>query len=358
MITSNISVDENKKKKKSVKNLKGKKIERTKTDIQDENSEIDESGFFDDFTEKFENRERFLKEMDRDDDKKLDEWRRKIKDKTKDRSTVEGVLDSTTSKIVFKLINMGFFKSLGGIISTGKEANVYYAQSDKKELTNNIDNLAIKIYRTRTLDFKKIKSYIAGDRRFQNRAGRKSHQIIEQWALKEYKNLTRAFEAGVSVPQPFFVKRNVLIMEYIKEDVDKHSDYYTAAPTLQEIQNDEIFLASAKSLYKKIIEEVKMLWNKAELVHGDLSEFNILGIRPYLANETFKCHLIDISQAVLNTHLSAHQFLLRDLFNINNFFSRIEAKDEIDILELKDLYKEIVGNLPIEKDMLQFETTM
>jgi RIO kinase 1 len=357
VITSDISINENKKKKKSVKNIKKKKLERIKSDDQVNNNDVDGT-LFDDFTNKFENKERFIKEMNRNDDKKLDEWRRKTKDKTKDRSTIEGVLDSTTSKIVSKLINKGFFKSLGGIISTGKEANVYYAQSDKKELTNNIDNLAIKIYRTRTLDFKKIRSYIAGDRRFQNRAGRKSHQIIEQWALKEYKNLTRAFEAGVSVPQPIFVKRNVLIMEYIKEDVDKHSNYYTAAPMLQEIQNDDIFLANAKSLYKKIIEEVKMLWNKAELVHGDLSEFNILGIRPYSANEPFKCHLIDISQAVLNSHLSAHQFLLRDLFNINNFFSRIETKDELDFLELKDLYKEIVGNLPLEKDMLQFEATM
>jgi RIO kinase 1 len=256
------------------------------------------------------------------------------------------------------MINKGFFKSLGGVISTGKEANVYYARTGNKNLTNNLEDLAIKIYRTRTLDFKKIKSYIAGDRRFQTRSGKKSHQIMEQWALKEFKNLTRAFESGVSVPQPILVRRNILIMEYIKTEIGKRKEFHIAAPTLHEIQKKDIFLENAKMLYSKIIEEIKKLWNKAELVHGDLSEFNILGVQPSEKKELFKCYLIDISQAVLNNHISAHQFLLRDLLNINNFFSRIETKEKIDIFELKDLYKEIVGNFPLEKEMLQFETTM
>ncbi|OLS19525.1 MAG: RIO-type serine/threonine-protein kinase Rio1 [Candidatus Heimdallarchaeota archaeon LC_3] len=327
-------------------------------EIKEEYDDLEEEDFFDDFTEVFDQKKRFLKEMDSEDSKVLDEWRKKTKDKRKDKSTVEGVLDLSTSKIIFRFINKGYFKSLGGIISTGKESNVYYAQTDNKEITYGINDLAIKVYRTRTLDFKKIKSYIAGDRRFIRRAGRKSHQIIEQWALKEYKNLTRAFEAGILVPRPIVVRRNVLIMEYIQKTSEDKNSESIAAPILQRIQKDQTFLDIAHKIYPKLIEEIKLLWNKAKLVHGDLSEYNLLCIFPKNAEEKFKIYLIDISQAVLNTHLSAHQFLLRDLLNINNFFSRIETIEPINIIEIKDLYLKIVGYKPSDKDFLQFENDM
>ena len=117
------------------------------------------------------------------------------------------------------------------------------------DVTHNKSDLAVKIFRTRTLDFKKIKQYIEGDIRF-SKSGKKSHQIIQTWALKEYKNLVRAFENGISVPEPFLVKRNILIMEFIGQDG-------IAAPQLRNIRglsNDEM-----QEIHNQVFEQLNLL---------------------------------------------------------------------------------------------------
>ena len=98
-------------------------------------------------------------EQDRGYDQKIERWRKKKKRKTEDSSTIEGVLDLPTSKAISKFISQGYIKGLGGVISTGKEANVYHAFSGP-EIPKDIPEIAVKVYRTRTLDFKKIKNYI------------------------------------------------------------------------------------------------------------------------------------------------------------------------------------------------------
>jgi serine/threonine-protein kinase RIO1 len=73
------------------------------------------------------------------------------------------------------------------------------------------------------------------------------------------------------------------------------------------------FLVQAHVAY---LECVKMMWrmyNEAKLVHGDLSEYNIL----YWRNE---CVFIDVSQSVEHDHPSAFDFLRKDCENICAFF--------------------------------------
>ncbi|MFW9927869.1 MAG: serine protein kinase RIO [Candidatus Thorarchaeota archaeon] len=321
----------------------------------EENLLEEEDDLIYDFTSSVKDKDRFLREMTRDDSSKLDQWRKRVKDKEKDKSTIEGVLDLPTSKVILKIINKGYFTSLGGIISTGKEANVYYAKTKDLSLTYEIKHLALKIYRTRTLDFKKIHFYIDGDRRFQQKAGRKSHQIIEKWAMKEYKNLLRAYEAGLPVPRPVLVKRNVLLMEFIDDGLGTQISSNSAANTLQSLQNNKSFLSHAKEIYDQILNCVKILWQKAGIVHGDLSEFNILGKIPARISESFHFYIIDISQAVLISHGSAKILLLRDLTNVNNFFNLIETSNDIKIEPASIIYQRIVGEPPLEKDLLSLE---
>ena len=56
--------------------------------------------------------------------------------------------------------------------------------------------------------------YIQGDPRFNIRSNSK-RQLINNWVLKEFKNLNRAYNAGVRVPKPLIAKKNILVMEFI-----------------------------------------------------------------------------------------------------------------------------------------------
>lgn len=65
-----------------------------------------------------------------------------------DRATVEQVLDPRTRMVLFKMLNRGVFAEINGVVSTGKEANVYHATNPAGE------ELAIKVYKTSILVFK------------------------------------------------------------------------------------------------------------------------------------------------------------------------------------------------------------
>ncbi|MBQ4415637.1 MAG: serine protein kinase RIO, partial [Methanomicrobium sp.] len=71
--------------------------------------------------------------------------------------------------------------------------------------------------------------------------------------------------------------------------------------------------------------------NKASLVHADLSEFNILF-------DGEKHIIIDMGQAVLPEHPGAVRYLIRDIKNINRFFSRF-----CEPLDDEAVFKDIVG---------------
>lgn len=239
-------------------------------------------------------------------DKQVDELRTKIKglDQLKVR---DDVFDEYTLLGLYKLLTKGCISAMGGPISTGKEANVYLAD-------RNGTPVAVKIYLTRTANFKKMLDYIAGDRRFIN-IGKSRRDVIFAWTRKEYSNLKRAKEAGIRVPEPLVFDRNVLVMEYL-------GDESRAFPQLRLAEPDNF-----QRVYDELIEVVKNLWKTAKLVHGDLSEYNILygEGHPYL---------IDMGQAVTLDHLNAPGFLKRDLEQLNRFFSeRCTVRDVTGLLE-------------------------
>jgi len=69
-------------------------------------------------------------------------------------------------------------------------------------------------------------------------------------------------------------------------------------------------------LFEEILDFIKILYQKAKLVHGDLSEFNIL-------YHNQKPVVIDISQAVSIHHPKAEVFLARDIKNIFKYFDKL-----------------------------------
>jgi len=230
--------------------------------------------------------------------KNIDNKRIRKIDNSKKRATIESVFDERTIFQLNKLLVNGPLEKIEGIISAGKEANVYLAYDQKGK------EVAIKIYKIDSNTSRWMRNYIIGDPRFK-KIPRNISKIIYLWAKKEYKNLKRAYKAGLRVPEPLYIKCNILIMEYIGFEA-------IPAPKLKDIKNpiDKI------KLFKEILSFIKILYQKAKLVHGDLSEFNIL-------YHNQKPIVIDISQAVSIQHPKAEIYLVRDIKNIFNFFKRL-----------------------------------
>lgn len=239
--------------------------------------------------------ERLLSEVDR---RKM----KRIKDMDEFK-VVEGVIDPPTLKSLYKLLNRGTIKSLHGAISTGKEANVY------RGVDGNDKSVAVKIYRMSTAETDYMLEYIVGDSRFK-KVGRRNRVLIPQWATKEYKNLSRYCEAGVRVPKPIGIERNVLVMEFIGDQ-----DENLPAPLLKNSEVDD-----PVGIFDDIIEMVETGYREAKLVHADLSEYNIL----WYGEPVF----IDVSQGVLRTHPNAKKYLLRDIQNIINYFAKLGVESE------------------------------
>jgi RIO kinase 1 len=236
-------------------------------------------------------------------DQQLEEMGVRIKDA--DQLKVrEDVFDDITLLSLYKLVHKKWLSVIGGSISTGKEANVFYGERDGIPV-------AIKIYRIRTANFTTMSSYIVGDRRFSH-VKKAKKELIFAWTKKEFSNLARAKEAGIAVPEPIVWNRNILIMSFIGEGDIPY-------PQLRNVE-----LPDPGEVYTRILNDIDVLFNKAELVHADLSEFNILyGDQPYL---------IDMGQSVTRDHPRALAFLMRDIRNINRFFrSRCDVREDIDV---------------------------
>jgi RIO kinase 1 len=161
--------------------------------------------------------------------------------------------------------------------------------------------VAIKIYRIQSANFTTMSSYIIGDRRFSH-VKKSKKELVFAWTKKEFSNLMRAHEVGLPVPEPLVWDRNILVMSFLGEGECPY-------PQLRNVTID-----NPAEVYECVIAMIDTLYNKAELVHGDLSEFNILyHDHPYL---------IDMGQSVTRDHPRALQFLMRDIRNVNRFFKK------------------------------------
>lgn len=235
---------------------------------------------------------------------------------------LEEVFDRQTLMTIYELMNRGLIKDFYGVVSAGKESRIYYAKDGGD------GDLAVKIYLITSAEFKKTRAmYTAYDPRFQ-RMPRDFRDFIYLWARREYRNLEDAYEAGVPVPRPCFVRKNVLGMEFIGEGGRRY-------PLLNEVELD---FETYVEIYPQVIEAVRKLYRGARIIHGDLSEYNIF-ITP-----DDKIILIDLSQAVRVEQPVADQLLLRDLRNITRFFGRMG----VDVTEPEALFEEITGRKPFE----------
>ncbi len=211
------------------------------------------------------------------------------------------VFDLQTFRNLKYLLSNGFLKNDNlSLVSEGKEAIVFRGESYDGPV-------AVKIYKVMSISYKDQYKYLLMDPRFQG-VRRTRIEIIYTWVKKEYSNLQRLYKKRVSVPMPIISRGNILVMEFIGEE--------NPAPAIKDIKLNDL---DAKKLLNRILKEYWKMYNKAELVHGDFSEFNIL----YLYGKPV---IIDVSQAIPVYAPSAREFLERDSTNLERISKRLKSK--------------------------------
>ncbi len=249
-------------------------------------------------------------------DGKVDEFRMRIKD-TDRREVFSDVFDNATLMALYELARKGYIDAMGGSVSTGKEANIFHAVSKEK------GEVAVKIYMMSTANFHAMKEYILGDPRFTG-IKKAKNDIILAWAKKEFKNLMRAKEAGVRVPEPYITRRNILLMEFIGKN----------GVPMPQLKDARLMPEEAQIFFNRLLEFMTILYRKAKLIHADLSEYNIL-----VDIDTMSPVIIDMGQSITTDHLNAEMFLRRDVNNIARFFRKLNL--QVDEDNMMSIIKEV-----------------
>jgi len=206
------------------------------------------------------------------------------------------------------LVRNGLVDEVVSRLMSGKEADVYVVQS-KGELC------CAKVYKeARSRSFSQMAQYQEG-RKGRNsrqaraiqkntRYGRKESE--EAWKNAEVDALRLLAEAGVRVPQVYDYSDGILLMEFV---VDADG---TAAPRLNDLR---LTSEKAREYHREMIKNI-VLMLCAGIIHGDLSEYNVLVGHDGLV-------IIDLPQAVnASGNNSARSMLVRDVENITAYFSR------------------------------------
>jgi RIO kinase 1 len=258
-----------------------------------------------------------------------------------DRATMEQVMDPRTRLILFKLLNSGFLSSINGCVSTGKEANVYYATPGAKSKTTS-NAFAVKIYKTSILVFKDRDKYVSGEYRYRSGYCKSNpRKMIQVWAEKEMRNYKRIYAAGISCPQPILLKSpNVFIMEFLggATDSGKSCDDEVDWQPSPRLKDADLSEKRYREAYVQACLILRHLYHRCNLIHGDYSEYNLLWHNDQL-------YVIDVSQSVELSHPSAHDFLKRDILAINTFFHKVA---KLSTMTTQQLYEFIVTAGPSE----------
>jgi RIO kinase 1 len=203
----------------------------------------------------------------------------------------EGLIDGVVRQLMSGKEAMVFVVRCGGETRCAK----VYKEPDKRSFRQAVDYTENR----KTKNTRQARAMAKG-----TRFGRKAQESA--WQSAEVDALYRLAAAGVRVPTPYVFHEGVLLMELL---TDEHGE---AAPRL----NDLVLTADeARAHHERLIKEVvRMLC--AGVVHGDLSEFNILIDRNGPV-------IIDLPQAVDaagNNH--APTILERDVANLRHYFGR------------------------------------
>lgn len=206
------------------------------------------------------------------------------------------------------LVKKNMISQLGPIIGKGKESDVYSCMDDDENI------FALKFYRMGRTSFRSIKKYrdILGDRTHL------SWLYVNRLAAKrEFEALEKIYALKLNTPKPIGYNRHVIVMSYLR---GKELVYYKS-------------IRNPQKIFNRIIKQMKKIFQKVDMIHGDLGEFNIV------LDEKGNILIIDWLQWVSRDHPNAFSLLERDIGNICNYF-RKKFNIESNVEEiLRDFYK-------------------
>jgi len=193
------------------------------------------------------------------------------------------------------LVERGILHALGDKLGVGKESDVYSA------LTPSGERIIVKLHRVGRTSFQhivKVRHYAAE---------RPLHNWFEAAKIagqREYRVLEELHRAGALVPRPIGYSRHAVATEYI-EGVELYSYKEPVDP---------------EAMLQRIVESLRIAYQDVGIVHGDLSEYNILVAVDENGEE--KPYIIDWPQYVEKLHPAAEQLLRRDVEYISRFFRK------------------------------------
>ncbi|MCK4381024.1 MAG: serine/threonine protein kinase [Candidatus Lokiarchaeota archaeon] len=189
------------------------------------------------------------------------------------------------------LVEQNVISQLGPLIGKGKESDVYSCMNDAGDI------YAAKIYRIGRTSFKNIKQLrdLIGDR------GHLSWLYINRLAAKkEYEALEKVYKLKLNTPKPISYNRHIIIMSYLR---GKELVYFKT-------------IKNPMKIFNKIIKQLRIIYKKGKMIHGDLGEFNIV------LDQKGNILIIDWLQWVPIDHPNAISLLERDIGNICTYFSK------------------------------------
>jgi RIO kinase 1 len=206
-----------------------------------------------------------------------------------------------------------------GRVKGGKEASVYRCTATP---ATGFDLLAAKVYRPRMMrNLRNDKMYREGrqilgsngkvvkerDKRMMRALDKKTALGAQMehtsWMMHEYMTLDRLFKAGAAVPQPIAVSSNAILMSYV-------GDENMGAHTLSEVS---LSPEEAGPLFKEVMRNIELML-QFDLIHGDLSAYNIL----YWEGQITIIDFPQVTNVFSNTQ--ARMILERDIYRVCEYF--------------------------------------
>lgn len=210
------------------------------------------------------------------------------------------------------LIDDGVIDAVLRPLKSGKEASVYLVRSGDALLCAKVyKDMAQRSFQARVQYQEGRKVRGSRDARAIAKASKYGRrQQEDDWKNTEVDALYRLFDAGVSVPRPHGYFQGVLLMDLIADAANE------CAPRLVEV---DLTPDRAREYHAALIADVvRMLC--LDLIHGDLSEYNVL-IAPDGPV------IIDFPQVVsASGNNAAREMLLRDVHNLRDSLGRFEPE--------------------------------